>query len=510
MQAQLNRLHRKTAERVEVAASMKVGPALVAELSRLNTEPMTAETAVTVAALWAKVAAWVSAQQMVPTYEALHGIRGALNLDPRHEGLMLTAQELACETHVAYPTAMSQVALVERIAECLPASWEAMARGEISLAHVKAVEKATTNCSPRVAEAVDCQVVALAVERGWTPGETARAARRLVIAMDPDGAVDRAAAAKDCADVRFYPLPDETATLVATGDAVLARRMADAVDELAEAMARAGDDRNVGVRRFHALADLVLNEPGAGIADGRPVPRGETHVRVDLTTMLGQDDRPGELVGYGPITAQTARRIAADTMLRRLVFDPLTGDTLDLGRRSYRPSAALRRLIVADKPTCGMPGCSRPSIDCEIDHRREYDRRTDPGRTDRDNLGPKCKLHHDLKTKKLWHVDVNPDGTETWISFLGHRYTKHPTWFPVPEPLVVEPEPPEEIADGLPLFADPDPPDPDEPLPAPPALTDAEYEEMARAVDLLDAFGETFRQWCDRHYDEARVTGLVA
>lgn len=157
-----------------------------------------------------------------------------------------------------------------------------------------------------------------------------------------------------------------------------------------------------------------------------------------------------------------------------------------------------------------MPGCSRPSIDCEIDHRREYDRRTDPGRTDRDNLGPKCKLHHDLKTKKLWHVDVNPDGTETWISFLGHRYTKHPAWFPLPEPLVVEPEPPEEIADGLPLFADPDPPDPDEPLPVPPALTDAEYEEMARAVDLLDAFGETFRQWCDRHYDEARVTGLVA
>jgi hypothetical protein len=33
---------------------------------------------------------------------------------------------------------------------------------------------------------------------------------------------------------------------------------------------------------------------------------------------------------------------------------------------------------------------------------------------------------------------------------------------------------------------------------------------MDRAVDTLHAFGDTFRQWCERHYDEARATGLVA
>jgi hypothetical protein len=33
---------------------------------------------------------------------------------------------------------------------------------------------------------------------------------------------------------------------------------------------------------------------------------------------------------------------------------------------------------------------------------------------------------------------------------------------------------------------------------------------VAHALDLLDAFGETFTQWCDRHYDQARAVGLVA
>ena len=76
---------------------------------------------------------------------------------------------------------------------------------------IKAVERATHNCSPRVAEAVDAQVIPLAIDRGWTPSETAKAARKLVIALDPDGAKQRAAAAKNEADVNLYPGDDELA-----------------------------------------------------------------------------------------------------------------------------------------------------------------------------------------------------------------------------------------------------------------------------------------------------------
>jgi hypothetical protein len=44
----------------------------------------------------------------------------------------------------------------------------------------------------------------------------------------------------------------------------------------------------------------------------------------------------------------------------------------------------------------------------------------------------------------------------------------------------------------------------------PPSLTEEQYEEMERAIDVLDAFDISFREWCDRYYDEARATGLVA
>jgi hypothetical protein len=33
---------------------------------------------------------------------------------------------------------------------------------------------------------------------------------------------------------------------------------------------------------------------------------------------------------------------------------------------------------------------------------------------------------------------------------------------------------------------------------------------MEHAIDTLNLFDITFREWCDRHYDEARATGLVA
>src|SRR6202044_1870054 len=172
-------------------------------------------------------------------------------------------------------------------------------------------------------------------------------------------------------------------------------------------MGRDGDLRPIGQRRFDALAEFVLGKP----TTERPVV--EAVVTIDLTTLLGLTDRPGELSGYGPISAETARELAKDAMLRRLVTDPLTGTMIDLGHRRYRPSATLRRIVDAPHRTCRFPGCSRRAIKCDCDHVKENG---SGGHTSTDNLHPLCRMHHNLKTKKLWHVDVNLDGSETWTS----------------------------------------------------------------------------------------------
>ena len=151
---------------------------------------------------------------------------------------------------------------------------------------------------------------------------------------------------------------------------------------------RVGADRGVAVRCAGACA--------AGCAS-RPAPVA-VNVTIDLPTLLGLQDNPGELAGYGPLPAPLARTLAADGRWRRLICDPQTGALLDLGHTSYRPSAELARFVKTRDRTCIFPTCNRAAARCDLDHRRPY-RPDDPGggRTDRNNLHPACGNHHKLK-----------------------------------------------------------------------------------------------------------------
>jgi hypothetical protein len=144
-------------------------------------------------------------------------------------------------------------------------------------------------------------------------------------------------------------------------------------------------------------------------------------VVVDLATLLGLADRPGEIPGYGPIPAAAARAMAADRDWVRWLVDPGTGALLDLGAQRYRPSDPLRRFIAARDRRCGFPGCAKPADQCDCDHVITFTRR---GRTITINLGPLCRQHHNAKTHGLWRLSYNPaTATKTWTSPLGKTYT---------------------------------------------------------------------------------------
>jgi hypothetical protein len=429
MDAALATAYARTDARIAVLEEMPVGGALASALVALRAALIDAQSAVRVHALWAKVIAWASAQQMIATSDSLNGVRSCYPYVVGEEH-MLAAQEIACATSLPFATARAQVELADRVGECMPASWMALDRGELTLNHLKALHRTTQNCPPALAQRVETKLVPIAVARRWTPSELARAARKEIIAIDPDGAAKRAEKAKADADVEMIAGEDETATMAATGEATLVRQMMDQLDTLAAAMRRAGDDRPIGLRRFHALFAAVL---GATSHSNPGAPSAQILVTIDLTTLLGLTNNPAELSGYGPITAETARRIAADATLRRLITDPLTGRPIDLGRK-YKPSKLVRDLVQATQPRCSMVGCSRPAYQCELDHRLEHGRNGD---TNPDNLQPLCKLHHQLKTKKRWKVGANEDGSLTWTSFLGFTYTTRDL-----DPLIGDPDPP--------------------------------------------------------------------
>ena len=413
-------LFARVAVLVTEAEQQPVGPLLASSLVRLQGLQMDCTTAARVTALWDRLASWVQAQSMICLAEALRGA-DLPDFLSGHDAAQIVAQDIAVMTHVSFGSSMERVAMVERIGDALPLSWEALNRGDLTLAHLKVLSTSTRACTPRVAEAVDARVVPQAIARGWTPTQLANAARRAVIALDPDGAEDRAAKAKQYGDVSLYAEDHECATLVATGDAVPLRNVMDAIEQRAEALGRTGDVRPVGQRRIDALAQYVLGEQAAAR------PAIQAVVTIDLTTLLGLTERPGELSGYGPITAETARQLSKDATLRRLITDPMTGTMIDLGT-SYRPTAALRRIIDARDRTCRFPGCSRRAITCDADHAIAHGC---GGRTRTDNLHALCRMHHNLKTHGLWSVTLNPDGTETWTSAFGFRYTTQAGTYPI-------------------------------------------------------------------------------
>jgi hypothetical protein len=171
-----------------------------------------------------------------------------------------------------------------------------------------------------------------------------------------------------------------------------------------------------------------------GVADsaavGRPVRRGGVQVRVGvtvgLTTLLGLDQLPGELAGYGPIPADQARELAAQGTWRRLVTDPVTGALLDYGTSRYTPPAHLAAHVVARDQTCVFPGCRIRADRCDLDHRVPFDADGGNGATSDVNLSALCRPHHRLKQQPGWRLARYADGTLAWRTPTGHRYLRRP------------------------------------------------------------------------------------
>jgi hypothetical protein len=143
------------------------------------------------------------------------------------------------------------------------------------------------------------------------------------------------------------------------------------------------------------------------------------NVTIDLPTLLNMAENPGQLTGYGPIPASLARELAADGNWQRFITDPTSGDLLDLGRKSYRPSQHLVDFLIARDRTCRFPGCRYPAHRSDIDHVTPWD---DGGKTAPENLGSLCRRHHRLKTHGGWKVTSASDGSCEWISPTGKHY----------------------------------------------------------------------------------------
>lgn len=330
-----------------------------------------------------RLKAWVDAQQV---REMARLVEFCTALAPPgrelHETFQSCAAEIAAMLRLAPATAGGRLERATRLYERLPDTWAAVRAGTLSLTGADRLVSATLHCSVEEARRVEAHVLPKAGAK--TPGDIQRAAARAVLRIAPEAAAKRHRKAKADRRVALYPDSDGMVHLDALVPAEAGVAMYNVLDAYARANAAKDDPRGVDARRVDALIDLVLGRrdphaPGsrrsAGGPDGgrdvcctntRPTPawgadiRAEIRVTVAATTLLGLDNNPGELAGFGPITADVARELAEDGVWQRILTDPVTGAVTDVSAKRYRPGKRWRRTSSPATRPAAFPAAGCP------------------------------------------------------------------------------------------------------------------------------------------------------
>ncbi|MCQ1956662.1 DUF222 domain-containing protein [Arthrobacter sp. zg-Y826] len=183
------------------------------------------------------------------------------------------------------------------------------------------------------------------------------------------------------------------------------------------------EDRTGFASGSEGAPDRSNGPNGPNGPDEGTVPRTEIMVLINAETLFGADDQPAELHGYGPISAEAARRLARNAVgWTGLAQDPQTGEILGVGRRRKVP-AGLRRWLRARDGTCRFPGCRVSTANTDIDHTVDWAR---GGPTDHGNLEHLCRRHHRFKTLGFWKACQPEPGVIQWTSPTGRVYRTEP------------------------------------------------------------------------------------
>ncbi|HEU5271790.1 MAG TPA: DUF222 domain-containing protein [Jatrophihabitans sp.] len=397
-----------------------------AELDRIDPQLLSAGERVDLLSVLEEQRRWFDAAQL----RLLASMQAA---DTTELGLGQEGVSLALQLPLR--TAQTKLAQAATLVTELPRTLAAVSDGSISAGHAAVLAEAVWRMpdDPVLPAALENTVLPPVLAAGCvTVPQLRRRVRRAVLALDPGTAEQRQQRALTERRVEYQPGEDGMASLSVWLGAPEAQLIYARLTTAA-GLLPAQDPRTLDQQRADLLVDGLLS----GLpADALPVVQGRRpaiQVTVAADTLLGLNDQPAHLTGYGPITADTARRLAAEESgtWRRLLTDPDTGALLDISEHRYRPPQRLRDFVSARDDTCAFPTCQQPSYRCEPDHTVPF---AQGGPTRRDNLAPTCRRHNQAKTTGTgWSYRHNQDGSYTWTTSTGHHYTSPPTkpW-PIP------------------------------------------------------------------------------
>jgi len=336
-------------------------------------------------------------------------------------------EDVATALRLSPTSAQSRIDVARVLVGHLPNTISALSTGEISVAHATVIarETATAIRNGLSEESIfRVEQTALAHAEFHTPGQVASKVKTTIAKLAPEEFEEIVDRARDSRRVSCYPEADGMATVIA----ILPAEDAQAVMKSIEAfiLKRNSEDApewsilSADMKRADALT-YIASQALSSLADEvqahrRPI---TISVAIDLPTLMGLAENPGQLAGYGAIPASVARRLAADGNWQRFVSDPTTGNLLDFGREKYTPPQELIDYLLARDRVCRFPGCRRTGQSSDIDHAQSWET---GGETNPANLGLLCRRHHRMKTHGGWSLESNPDGSCLWKSPQGKTF----------------------------------------------------------------------------------------
>jgi hypothetical protein len=325
---------------------------------------------------------------------------------------------------------------VARALGTLPALTQALARGELSYAKVRALTRVATPETEARLLAVGRAGTAEHVERivrGWRrvdqhamarEANRQHAHRSLTVRREEDGTVViHGRLAPEVGDLLLRALDAARETLYQRRHAAASPPADPAAEPPTHAQQRAD-----------ALAVLAETALYHDLDPGAPGERYQVVVHVDAT-VLADPARPGqsELEEGSRVSAETSRRLACDA--RRVVMrHDADGQVVEIGARTRTIPPAMRRALLHRDRTCRFPGC-HVGVG-QGHHVRHW---ANGGPTTLSNLVLLCRRHHRAVHEEGHQVARSDDGT------LHFRLPDGRPLPEVPPPIVGPVDPVEEL-----------------------------------------------------------------
>ena len=299
-------------------------------------------------------------------------------------GCKSCAHWLSVQCGLGLRAARQQVQVARALAE-LPEIRAAFGRGELSYSQVRALTRVAT---PEIEESL------LSTARHATGAqlEVLVRAYRGVLAKELE-------AVNDVHRDRFlvYSHQDDgslvlSARLPAEEGALVLAAIEAARDDLRAATAEGGGSAEPPPGPTAANTDALVRMAETFLASGpRPASgRHEVVVHVDVDALAHDDDGACHMEAGAALHPETARRLACDASVTRIL--ERDGRPLSVGRKTRSVPPALARALRSRDRGCRFPGCTeRRFVDAHhIEHWAHG------GRTDLSNLVQLCRRHHRL------------------------------------------------------------------------------------------------------------------